>query len=83
MDDMADGGSGPNLPGKVRPRSSAVHSHYEAVKITNPTNASSSDGVICLHCRVTLTSKVTTNLKSHLKSKHPEVFDEVQRKLRL
>ena len=75
---MAEGG--PSIPGKVRPKSSAVHLHYESVKILHPTNETNADGVVCLHCRVTLSSKVTTNLKSHLKSKHPEVFDEVQRK---
>ena len=65
---------------KQRVQRSAVHEHYNKVKIFHPDTEQHSDGSICKHCKAKFSNRVSTNLKLHLKSKHPEVFDEVQRK---
>ena len=65
---------------KQRVQRSAVHEHYNKVKIFHPDTEQHSDGSICKHCTAKFSNRVSTNLKLHLKSKHPEVFDEVQRK---
>ena len=68
------------VPAKVRPRVSCVHEHFDKVKVTHPTTGKTSDGSTCKHCKFTLSNRVSTNLKSHLKSRHPETFEDVQSK---
>ena len=73
-------GAATTVPARVRTRNSAVHDHFDQATVTNPTTKKSKDGSICRHCKVTLSNRISTNLKNHLKSQHPEAFDEVQRK---
>ena len=67
-------------PKTKRVKSSAVHDHFDKIKIIHPTTKKTSDGSICKHCKAKLSNRISTNLKNHLKCKHPEVFDEVQSK---
>lgn len=64
---------------KFRVRRSSVHGHFKKVRIFFPTTNKSSFGSICKHCKAKFTNRISTNLKLHLKSKHPEAFDQVQR----
>ena len=65
---------------KLRVRSSAVHEHFDQVQISHPKTKKIVDGSTCKYCKTVFINRVTTNLKCHLKSKHPEAFDEVNRK---
>ena len=65
---------------KLRVRSSAVHEHFDKVQISHPKTKKIVDGSTCKYCKTVFINRVTTNLKCHLKSKHPEAFDEVNRK---
>ena len=66
---------------KLRIRNSAVHLHFDQVQINHPKTRKIVDGSTCKYCKTIFINRVTTNLKSHLKSKHPEAFDEVNRKV--
>ena len=61
-------------------RKSAVHEHYHRVKVLHPLTKKPVDGAVCKLCKSKFTSTVSTNLKSHLKGKHPEVYEEVMYK---
>ena len=56
---------------KVRIHKSAVHEHYQRVKILHPVTEKPIDGAICNYCKSKYATLVATNLKSHLKRKHP------------
>ena len=58
-------------------RKSAVHEHYNRVKILHLVTKKPIDGAVCKICKSQFTSRVSTNLKSHLKRKHPETYEEV------
>ena len=72
-------GAATSVPARVSTRNSAVHGHFDQATVTNPTTKKTKDGSICRYCKVTLSHRFSTNLKNHLKSQHPEAFDEVQR----
>ena len=59
---------------------SSVHEHFEKIQVSHPSSKKTVDGSNCKYCGTTLINRVSTNLKNHLKFKHPEVFDEVKRK---
>ena len=63
-----------------RVHKSAVHEHFDKVKMLHPTTNETLDGASCKYCKTNLVSRVATNLKAHLKAKHPEAYDEVQSK---
>ena len=77
---MAEASGSGKVPAKVRPRVSCVHEHFDQVRVTHPTTGKTSDGSTCKHCKFTLSNRVSTNLKNHLKSKHPETYEDVQSK---
>ena len=70
-------GAATSVPVRVRTRISAVHNHFDQATVTNPTTKKTKDGSICRLWEVTLSS---TNIKNHLKSQHPDAFDEVESK---
>ena len=65
---------------KIRIRRSTVHDHYHQVKFLNPITKKAKDGTVCKHCNSKFSNKITTNLKNHLKAKHPEAYEEVLQK---
>ena len=63
-----------------RVKNSVIHEHFYKVKIYHPVSKKPVNGSICKYCKYKFTNRVSTNLKSHLMSKHPEAFEEVQSK---
>ena len=62
---------------------SAVHEEFMRVNITNPKTGKIVQGSECKHCpsvKTPLTSINPTNLKRHLESLHPDVFEKVRGK---
>ena len=75
----------PNPPASKRNRlnGSAVHEEFTRVNITNPKTGKIVQGSECKHCpsiKTPLTSINPTNLKRHLESLHPDVFEKVRGK---
>ena len=68
------------LKGVKRLKKSSVHEHFDRIKIRHPKTNKTSDGAICKHCRSKFSNRISTNLKTHLKVKHPEAYDQVQSK---
>ena len=64
----------------LRLRHSAVHEHYHHVEVLHPSSQKVVDGSVCKYCQARFMTRVATNLKSHLKSKHPKVYEEVMQK---
>ena len=60
---------------------SSVHEHFDKVSVPHPSTKMTVAGSTCKYCAYTLINRVSTNLKNHLKFKHPEVFEEVKRKI--
>ena len=61
-----------HLPKKPKLSISKIHSEFTQVSVLDPKDSSKT--VIkskCKHCSFTLSGKNTTNLMTHLKSKHP------------
>ena len=59
---------------------SVVHEHFYKVKIYHPVTKKPVPGAICRHCKDKFSSRISTNLKRHLKNYHPEAFKEVESK---
>ena len=74
------GTSRTNIPATTRAHRSAVHTYYEPVELQHPTTKKQVQGSLCNLCKSTFIHRIATNLKGHLKSKHPEAFDQVVRK---
>ena len=75
----------PHPPAAKRNRlnGSAVHEEFTRVNITNPKTGKIVQGSECKHCpsvKTPLTSINPTNLKRHLESLHPAVFEKVRGK---
>ena len=64
-----------------RVKNSVIHEHFHKVKLYHPVSKKPVNGSICKYCKAKFTNRVSTNLKSHLMSKHPQAFEEVQSKL--
>lgn len=64
-------------PKKSRLRYSSVHGHFDKVKISHPKTKKIIVGSCCKYCKSILSNKVSTNLKNHLQSMHPEAYDQV------
>ena len=61
----------------TRVRGSSVHEHFDEVQIINPNTKKHVKGASCKYCKFKFLQKNTTNLKRHLKVKHPQAFEEV------
>ena len=61
-------------PGK---RSSAVHEHFYQVKILHPKTSQPVKGSRCKYCDAKFSNRISSNLQTHLKVKHPEAYNEV------
>ena len=69
-----------SIPARLKLRRSSVHDHFDAVQVQHPLTKKTVSGSACKHCKSTFTSRVSTNLKNHLKAKHQEAHDQVLRK---
>ena len=64
--------------GEIRINSSAVHDEFSKLDILNPKLGKMVKGRKCNTCSKEMMSHSSTNLKNHLKSKHPDIFTKVQ-----
>ena len=70
----------PLIKRRTRIAKSVVYEYFYEVKIFHPVTKKPVLGAICRHCKEKYASRISTNLKRHLKTYHPEAFKEVESK---
>ena len=74
-------GPGPPPVKKVKLNISSVHKHFKPMpNLYNPKSKTFCNGSFCESCDTVFYSSVATNLKRHLKQKHPAIFSQVESK---
>ena len=58
---------------------SSCHKHFEEIDILHPKTRKRVKGSICRLCNFKFIRITSGNQKRHLKAKHPDLYDEVQR----
>ena len=75
-------GDGDTEPKPKRPKinASCVHAEYQPAKMRHATTKEMIDGSVCNYCGDIVPGRAATDLKSHLKTCHRPVFDNVDSK---
>ena len=74
-------GPGPPPVKKIKLNISSVHKHFKPMpNLYNPKSKTFCNGSYCESCDTVFYSSVATNLKRHLKQKHPAIFSQVESK---
>ena len=60
--------------------SSCVHDEFLGIKVKKKGSQNETEGRKCKICSQTFINKNPTNLKNHLRSKHPETYTKVMKK---
>ena len=77
---MSETSGNSSLPAVLRPHRSSVHGYFDQVELKHPSTKQIVSGSLCKFCKASFLHRISSNLKSHLRNKHPETFAEVARK---